>query len=576
MRRYPHEFSGGQRQRIAIARSLAVKPELLIADEAVSALDVSIQAQLLSLLEEIRRDLGLTIIFIAHQLAVISRLADRVAIMYLGRIVETGRTADVFSNPRHPYTQALLEAHPQIDGSRVRKPAVRTETPSAYSIPAGCRFHTRCPMAEEHLPRVDPPAVEVPPAAAATSPPATCCPRAGEGPGDRRLEGTEPMTRPRPHCSAPADRLPPCTSVPTPALILDLPKVRANIEEMRRRMETVPAALRPHAKIHKSPILGRMQIEAGAIGLTTATVWEATAMLEAGIADILIANQVVGPRKVAELARLASDRQSDRRSSTTPATSSGSPRPRSRPAARSGSWSSSTSACIAPGVRARRGRRSSSRELVERLPGLRLLGPFGYEGHCMLEPDREERVRKAKAANAMLIELADEFDGAGLATEIVAAGGLGTWDITGANPRITEIHAGSYIFSDAFHRNLVPGFDPALTVLATVISADGSMAVLDCGRKSIGIDRTPPELVGVAGAIRFEHGEHFIHEEHIAIELEDPPEHGSRRHAPADARATRRRRSTSTTATSWPRTGVVIDVWPVLGRYGTETTGVAP
>ena len=128
-----------------------MQPRLLIADEAVSALDVSIQAQLLSLLEEIRRDLGLTIIFIAHQLAVISRLADRVAIMYLGRIVETGATADVFANPRHPYTQALLEAHPRLDGTRVRKPAVRTETPSAYSIPSGCRFHTRCPIAEDDL-----------------------------------------------------------------------------------------------------------------------------------------------------------------------------------------------------------------------------------------------------------------------------------------------------------------------------------------------------------------------------------------------------------------------------------------
>jgi oligopeptide/dipeptide ABC transporter ATP-binding protein len=162
IRRYPHEFSGGQRQRIAIARSLAVKPRLLIADEAVSALDVSIQAQLLSLLEEIRRDLGLTMIFIAHQLAVISRLADRVAIIYLGRIVETGVTAEVFSNPRHPYTTALLEAHPQIDGSRVRKPAVRSETPSAYSIPTGCRFHTRCPLAEDICLRVDPPEVEIP------------------------------------------------------------------------------------------------------------------------------------------------------------------------------------------------------------------------------------------------------------------------------------------------------------------------------------------------------------------------------------------------------------------------------
>src|SRR5476649_2798727 len=113
----------------------------------------------------------------------------------------------------------------------------------------------------------------------------------------------------------------------------------------------------------------------------------------------------------------------------------------------------------------------------------------------MLEPDRLERERKARAANAELLELADEFQTRGLSTEIVAAGGLGTWDITGANPRITEIHAGSYIFMDAFHRNLVPGFEVALTVLAGVISRNGSLAVLDCGRKAIGIDRTLPELV---------------------------------------------------------------------------------
>jgi oligopeptide transport system ATP-binding protein len=160
-RRYPHEFSGGQRQRIAIARSLALNPKLLIADEAVSALDVSIQAQLLSLLEEIRREFGLTIIFIAHQLSVISRLADRVAIMYLGRVVETGATADVFANPRHPYTQMLLDAHPRLDGTRVQKPRISGETPSPYAIPAGCRFHTRCPLVEDICLKVDPPALEV-------------------------------------------------------------------------------------------------------------------------------------------------------------------------------------------------------------------------------------------------------------------------------------------------------------------------------------------------------------------------------------------------------------------------------
>jgi oligopeptide/dipeptide ABC transporter ATP-binding protein len=160
-RRFPHEFSGGQRQRIAIARALAVEPRLLIADEAVSALDVSIQAQLLALFEEVREDLGLTIIFISHQLSVISRLADRVAIMYLGRIVETGTVAKVFAEPAHPYTRALLEAHPRLGGKRLRKPpAVRAEAPSPYDVPAGCRFHTRCPgvqgLCSESEPRLEP------------------------------------------------------------------------------------------------------------------------------------------------------------------------------------------------------------------------------------------------------------------------------------------------------------------------------------------------------------------------------------------------------------------------------------
>src|SRR3954452_14473109 len=135
----------------------------------------------------------------------------------------------------------------------------------------------------------------------------------------------------------------------------------------------------------------------------------------------------------------------------------------------------------------------------------------------MLEPDRALRVVKAHAANALLITLADAMDARGLSTEIVGAGGLGTWDITGANERITEIHAGSYVFMDAFHRRLVPGFEPALTVLAPVISRTGDMAVVDCGRKAIGIDRAVPRLVGTRGAMRFEHGEHFIHEEHPAL-----------------------------------------------------------
>jgi oligopeptide/dipeptide ABC transporter ATP-binding protein len=159
----PRALSGGQRQRVAIARALAVRPRVIIADEAVSALDVSIQAQILNLFGELIRDLGLGMIFIAHQLSVIAQLSDRVAIMYLGRVVETGPTAAIFSNPRHPYTAALLEAHPHPDAEKSQEPALKGEIPSPYAVPKGCRFNTRCRFAEARCFEIDPPPSQVAP-----------------------------------------------------------------------------------------------------------------------------------------------------------------------------------------------------------------------------------------------------------------------------------------------------------------------------------------------------------------------------------------------------------------------------
>jgi peptide/nickel transport system ATP-binding protein/oligopeptide transport system ATP-binding protein len=143
---YPHEFSGGQRQRIAIARSLILNPEFIIADEPVSALDVSIQAQIINLLKQLKEDFNLTFLFISHDLSVIKYLSDRIAIMYLGEIVEIGETEEIFSNPKHPYTQALLSAVPELNPEDNKEKIKLTgELPSPENLPQGCKFHTRCP-----------------------------------------------------------------------------------------------------------------------------------------------------------------------------------------------------------------------------------------------------------------------------------------------------------------------------------------------------------------------------------------------------------------------------------------------
>jgi len=300
----------------------------------------------------------------------------------------------------------------------------------------------------------------------------------------------------------------------TPALILDLDVARRNLEFMTKRLSTMKAKLRPHVKCQKSVELARLQVEAGAIGVCTATVWEAIVMRRAGIQDVLIANQVGGREKIAALAHAA------RQGGLTVAVDH---------PANAEELSKATQAAGSKldvlievdvgmgrgGVRSVEAALTLAHRLAE-LPGLRFRGVQGYEGHCMLEPDHALRIQKANAAMEYLGTVIDRLAAAGFRCEVVSGGGTGTYDITGNNSRVTELQAGSYIFMDNFHGGLVPGFSRSLTVLGTVIIQHGNTIVLDAGRKSVGIDFVLPSMV----AYPFYQARYFA-EEHALFDVDE-------------------------------------------------------
>lgn len=280
--------------------------------------------------------------------------------------------------------------------------------------------------------------------------------------------------------------------VTTPALLLDLDAARRNIQFMADRFRTFHTRLRPHTKVQKCVELAHMQVQAGAIGVCSATVWEAIVLSRSGIQDVLIANEVVGQEKIAALAQAAKAGHL-----TVAVDDAGNAADLAEAARAAGSR---LDVLVEVDVGMGRGGVRSAAEAVtlvqhiSRLGTLRFRGVQGYEGHCMLEPDRAERVRKAQAAMDQLKGAVEALGKAGFPCQVVSGGGTGTYDITDRNPLLTEIQAGSYVFMDKFHGNLVPGFSQALTVLGTVVIHHGNTIVLDAGRKSIGIDFVLPTM----------------------------------------------------------------------------------
>ena len=297
-------------------------------------------------------------------------------------------------------------------------------------------------------------------------------------------------------------------SLQTPALIAEFPLLRQNIAAMMAALDGQVARLRPHTKVQKSPDIALLQVEAGAIGVTVATIWEAAAMAAAGVRSILVANEVIGTAKIGAAATLAGHADlviavDDARNIA------------DLSAAITAAGSHAGILVDLDVGMARCGARSPEQALdlarqVHAAPGLELRGVQAYEGHCMLEPDRDTRIRMATEAMAYAASVKELLRSDGLPAGVLSAGGTGTYNITGRNPAVTELQAGSYVFMDAFHGNLVPGFEVSLTVLTSVLARHGDTVIFDAGRKSIGIDFVSPPIQGCDYEARYYAEEHAL------------------------------------------------------------------
>ena len=270
----------------------------------------------------------------------------------------------------------------------------------------------------------------------------------------------------------------------TPALLLDLDILRKNLSLMRERLQSLPAKLRAHVKVHKSPHIARMQVDGGAFGVGTATVWEAIVMARAGISDVFVINQMVGREKTRALALLA--READVKVAVDDASNI---EELSEAAVAAGSTigvlveiDTGMQRC---GVADPKEALALAR-LITESKGLRFRGLTGYEGHCSLTLELEKRHQLAREAMDFFVETADVLEAHGLHCDILSAAGTGTWEVTASNPRITEIQPGSYATMDGYHRQLEPRFGQAITVLSTVISRRPDRIVVDAGKKTVG------------------------------------------------------------------------------------------